>query len=319
MGLSDGQEAGGGGGVKFLFWLGNHNALGQRSLEDVIGIVGHQLRALGHEATWDPRNHAFLLPSMGINVVVEGFTPTSIQIIAEAKKRGARFLCLATEEPTDKGFNYGTQAEMVMRQETFAEAGHMFEGILHLVPGEHVTRWYGQFAPSAPAELGYAPTLERVTPQQPEWEFGFFGSVTKRRLKILKQLARRCGLPKAVRIVSDFSTQQERDQVMRSAKVIVQLRKFEAMGLVSSSRCCTALCLGRPIIAEPHLLSDEWEGVVRFAKTSEAFLDEAMFVRAAWKPVWNKQFEQFKRVMSPERCIGEPLRRIGLLEERAAA
>ena len=38
--------------LRFLFNLMNHNKVGQRSLEDVIGIIGHMLRALGHEANW---------------------------------------------------------------------------------------------------------------------------------------------------------------------------------------------------------------------------------------------------------------------------
>ncbi|MEK7749585.1 MAG: hypothetical protein AAB277_01250, partial [Planctomycetota bacterium] len=82
--------------------------------------------------------------------------------------------------------------------------------------------------------------------------FGFFGSLSRRRLKILKTLARYIGSEKAIRVVSDFPTQDERDAAMRSARVILQIRKYDEMGLVSSSRCNTALCNGRPVIAEPH-------------------------------------------------------------------
>src|SRR5262249_43063308 len=149
--------------------------------------------------------------------------------------------------------------EMVYRQQTFPEAAKFCEGILHLVPGEHVTNWYGQFAPAAPIELGFAPTLVRINNVEPDYEFGFYGSLTPRRHSILKRLAKRVGKDKAVRLVVDFATQQERDDTMRRAKVIIQVRKFDSMGLVSSSRCNTALCLGRPVIAEPHLLSKPWD------------------------------------------------------------
>lgn len=120
--------------MQFLFNIFNHNELGQRSLEDVIGIVGHQLRALGHTAIWQPNNDQFLGKGNGINVVVEGFVEGSIRAIAAAKAQGARFIILATEEPSPKGFNQGTQPEMIMRQKTFPEAAKHVDGILHLVP-----------------------------------------------------------------------------------------------------------------------------------------------------------------------------------------
>src|SRR4029077_15119940 len=97
----------------FVVNMFNHNILGQRSLEDVVGIFGHQLRALGHECIWDPSNAKFLDQSSGINIIVEGFTPASVAAIAEAYRSGARFLCLATEEPIEgKGFNHGKEREM---------------------------------------------------------------------------------------------------------------------------------------------------------------------------------------------------------------
>lgn len=298
----------------FNFWLANHNDMGKRSLEDVIGIMGHQLRALGHEAIWDSNKDVFVLKPDGYNVVVEGFTPSVINALTRGYDAGARFICLATEEPTERGFNHGTQREMIYRQNTFPNAAPYLDGILHLVPGNHVTQWYGQFAPSAYAELGYAPTLVRpnVYPE-PDYEYGFFGSLTPRRERLLRRLSKRIGKPKAVRVTADFATQGDRDREMSRAKVILQLRKFETMGLVSSSRCCTALFLGRPVLAEPHDLSHEWEGIVRFSSSVESFLDEALFVRGAWRNIYASQFNNFKRVMTPMRCVGTPLQKIGIL------
>lgn len=299
--------------TQFCFWLENHHTLGQTSLEDVIGIMGHQMRALGHHAVWDTNRRGELLgKGQGINVVVEGFFPKMIELMAKAHEQGARFVILATEEPTPKGFNHGTQIEMVKRQEIFPEAAKYAEGILHLVPGDHVTRWYSQFAPSAYAELGYAPALVRRGDFEPTFDFGFYGSFTPRRKKLLKRLAMAIGTEKPVKIVSDFKTQTERDALMRQAKVIVQIRKFEEMGLVSSSRCNTALCLGRPVVAEPHDLSAPWDEVVRFSQTIEGFITACLMVRASWRRTWSDQFDRFKKKMTPELCIGEPLRRIGL-------
>lgn len=294
----------------------NHSDIGQRSLEDVIGIFGHQLRAIGHKAIWQSHNRDFIQGHEGINVVVEGFVPQHAMMLAEAKRQGARFLMLATEEPTERGFNHGTQAEMVKRQRDFPGAAQHFEGILHLVPGDHITKWYSQFAPSAYLELGYAPSLMRVRAVEPDYDFGFYGSLTKRRYGILKRLANRIGTDKAVKVVADFKTQEERDEQMSRAKVILQVRKFDKMGLVSSSRCNTALSLGRPVVAEPHLLSKPWDEVVKFTNSMEGFYATAMMVRGMWKGVHAEQLSKFKDKFGPEKCVGEALAKIGLDLER---
>jgi hypothetical protein len=311
--------------VQFLFNLFNHTEVGRRSLEDVIAIVGHQLNALGHRAVYVAQNDQFVTSDSGINVVVEGFTPATTAAIASAHMQGARFLILATEEPTPKGFNWGTQKEMVWRQDTFPAAARHCEGILHLVPGEHVTRWYAQHAPTAEADLGYSPTLMRGDRFiVPDYEFGFYGSLTPRRKRVLKALAKMLPpTPKAIRLMVDFGSQMDRDMEMQRAKVIVQVRKFEAMGLVSSSRCNTALTLGRPIVPEPHEHKRPWDEVIDFPETMEQFFGKCMAVRAAWKSVHAAQLERFKVRMSPERCLGQALAAIGICggtaEARAAA
>lgn len=302
----------------FLANLFNHSELGQTSLEDVLGIWGHQARALGHQIVWDQRNAQFLntVAGQGMNVVVEGFTGDAIKIMKQAYEQGARFIILATEEPTEKGFNHGTQAEMVKRQITFPEAAKYAEGIICLVPGDNVVNWYGQFAPSAYTELGYAPSLVRPGDTIPKYDFGFYGSVTVRRMRILKKLARRMNLsPFAVRIVGDFKSQLERDAIMRQAKVIVQIRKFEEMGLVSSSRCNTALCLGRPVVAEPHLLSKPWDEIIKFTSTTEGFYDACMLARGTWQGMYQAQMDRFKTKLSPENCVGAALEKIGVLNK----
>lgn len=268
---------------------------------------------------WEETNENFYIGSDIVNVVVEGFVAGHESIIAAAKEKGARFMMMATEEPTDKGFNHGTQEEMVKRQRDFPAVAKHFEGILHLVPGDHITKWFSQFAPSAYLELGYAPSLVRKHNIEPDYDFGFYGSLTSRRLKILKKLANKINSPKAVKIVADFKTQHERDAQMSRAKVIVQVRKFDEMGLVSSSRCNTALSIGRPVVAEPHLLSKPWDEVVRFSQTLEGFFATAIMVRSMWKGIHADQFGKFKNRFTPEFCVGEPLARIGILEDKRVA
>jgi hypothetical protein len=310
--------------MRFLVNMFNHSELGQRSLEDVVGIFGHQVRALGHDIIWDQKNQKFYntLGGQGINIVVEGFTESSIQVIANAHAQGCRFIILATEEPCEEpghvGFNQGTQREMVYRQKTFPEAAKFSDGIIHLVPGEHVTRWYGQFAPTSYTELGYAPTLERPDRTTPRYDYGFYGSVTKRRMKILRKLAKYAGygsMDRAVRIVPDFKEQIDRDRAMRDVRVVVQIRKFDEMGLVSSSRCNTALCLGRPVVAEPHLLSKPWDEIVTFAPTIEAFYNSALMARSAWRGIHADQMNKFKNKLPPAACAGAALAKLGVVEK----
>lgn len=297
---------------QFLFWLANHSHAGQRSLEDVIMILGCQLQAMGHKAVWDKANDKLLSKDSGINIIVEGFTDASIQVMRDYHAQGARFIILATEEPTPRGFNHGIDPEMVMRQRRFPEAAVFAEAIWHLVPGQHVTDWYGQFAPTAPVELGYAAMLMRhAVHQEPEFDFGFYGSMSRRRLQILKRLAKRTNKIKAIRVVNDFATQAERDAAMREAKVILQIRKEEKMGLVSSSRCNTALMLGRPVIAEPHELARPWSEVVRFSRSLEAFYDDAMLMRAVWRGAYQDQLAKFRQKLPADLCVGPGLALLG--------
>lgn len=204
---------------------------------------------------------------------------------------------------------------MRQRQIMFPEAAKYCEGILYLVPGKYVHEFYSSCAPSAYVELGHAPTLFRAkTGVAPEYEFGFYGSLSERRLKILKKLSTRMlNTPKAVRIVADFSTQEQRDEEMQRCKVILQIRKFDKMGLVSSSRCNTALHLGRPVVAEPHdlALSKPWNEVVQFTNSLEEFYATANTFRALWRWKWEEQYNKLRTMLTPDYCVGRAFREIG--------
>jgi hypothetical protein len=324
--------------TQFAWNTFSHNAIGTRSIEDIIEIISCQLIALGHTSVWgkdvradvSERNNHFVGGDNGVNIIVEGFREHHIRTVADLHARGARFVVLATEEPTEKGFNHGTDKEMVERQQVFPLVAPYIEGIVHLVPGDHVTRWYSQFAPAAYTELGWSPKImrqaapivakdgngaQRVIPE-PDYEFGFFGSLTPRRHKLLKKLAKKVtNNPKAIITVVDFPTRSERDNTMRRAKVILQLRKFDEMGLVSSSRCNTALSIGRPVIAEPHDLCKPWDEVVRFSRTQESFVDEAIFMLSMWRGIYQSQLAKFKEKFPPEACIGRALEILGVGQE----
>ncbi len=316
----------------FVFHTFNHTALGSRSLEDPISVVAHQLKALGHRAVWDPTNVSkitdgkidvggvkFATGADAYNVIVEGFNADLARVITAVQAAGVKMICLATEEPTPNGFNHGTDRQMRERQAIFPEVGRICEAIWHLVPGQRITDWYGQFAPAAFVELGHAPSLMRLTEEEPTHDFGFFGSPSPRRVGLLRRLQKLSGKP--LLLVTNFLPQAERDVVMKRAKVILQLRKTEAMGLVSSARCNTALCLGRPVVAEPHELSHPWDQVIKFAGSEQEFYDLCFLTRGAWRAVAAAQLERFRAKLSPEFCLGPALAQLleGSGAGRAAA
>jgi hypothetical protein len=291
---------------RFIVNLFNHNEKGKRSLEDVVAILAHQLRALGHVCEWNDRQ--LIQGFDGLNLIIEGFVPGGIECLRRAHARGGRFIIVATEQPTPKGFNWGFDPEMVERQKNFPEAAQYAEAILCLVPGSE--EWYGQHAPAARIELGFAPTLVRPASGEPDHVFGFYGSLTKRRRTILRRLERKVAYERALRLIYNFASREERDREMQRARLLVQIRVTEKAQLVSSSRLATALCLGRPVVAEPHHLSQEWEKVVHFSGSTDEFVEDAVNMRSFWKSLHAKQFDRFREIMSPQRCLGNALDRL---------
>lgn len=293
----------------FSFSTFNHCRQGKIIVEDITRIMGYQMTALGHEASWT--EHPSFIPAVGgFNVILESFAddPNTIRQIAAAHSAGCRFLYVATEEPTDNGFNHGLEPAMVERQAAFAEAAQYCDGILHLVPGEHVTRWYGQFAPTAYAELGHAALLDQpVGDAEPTYDFGFFGKMTWRRGQMLDRLH-----ATVVRIDTLDVPRETRDRLMRQAKVIVQIRANEEWGMVSSTRCAASLNLGRPVVAEPHPDPRPWDQVVHFSESIDAFFADAAAAARDWRAIHAIQRASFERTLTPEVCIGLPLRKIGI-------
>ena len=139
------------------------------------------------------------------------------------------------------------------------------------MPGDGVTRWYSKFAPSAYAELGFAPTMVEDGREEPDLDFGFYGLMTWRRREIIDAIAARTGKP-VLEMTSLLTPRAERNAEMRRAKVILQIRANLETQWVSSTRCASALHMGRPIVAEPHGIKGPWEEIVPFSDTQEIVL-----------------------------------------------
>ena len=75
--------------MRLRFNTFNHSDLGRRSIEDVIDIIGQQLRALGHEVEWDDKQ--YYQEGHGLNVIFESFNEAAIVELKRAHDNGCRF------------------------------------------------------------------------------------------------------------------------------------------------------------------------------------------------------------------------------------
>lgn len=298
--------------MKFNFMTFNHGPQGRIIIEDIAEVMRRQMRSLGHDMIYSPDDPTFFTDA--VNIVVESFAdnPRTVERMAEAVSFGCKILILATEEPTDNGFNHGLDPAMIERQNAFPNAANFAHGILHLVPGQHVSDWYGALLPSAHYELGWGqPTYESPDDIVPDHDFGFFGKMTWRREKMLAQFEQLTGGP-VLRLTTLDVPRHERDTIMRRAKVILQIKGNDQWGVVSSTRCASALMFGRPVIAEPHDYDQPWFNVVHFSPTIDRFFVDAMAARQHWRQLHATQHARFKSELSPMRCLGWALKKIGV-------
>lgn len=296
----------------FCFSDFNHCPQGRRAIEDIVAIMGHQLIDLGHEVYWPTGLPEFVGGGPGrINVLLEAFTDDDcIDTVARAHAAGCRFLFVATEEPTPLGFNSGNNYGMIDRQRVFPDAARYAAAILHLVPGDAVGEWYGRYAPSARAELGYSESLRSPSSMvEPPFDFGFFGQMTPRRVEILNRL-RDVG---SVLVEARLELPREvRDAEMRRAKVIVTVRAQDNVEYVSSTRCAAAILFGRPVVAEPHAVHLGWDDVIDFATSMDGFYEAARAALGSWRSLHEEQLDRMALYLTPDACLGRALREVGL-------
>ncbi len=285
----------------FQFNTFNITAIGRLAMQDILSNIGRQMEALGHEMFWS--DDGFAQGDDTYVILCEGFFDNHLEVMREAKVAGVKFIIFATETPSALGFNAGLTEEMRVRQRTFGEAAKCAVAIWYSSVGSG--EWYAKFGlPVAHIELGYAPNSVRHPQNVLDHDFGFFGSLTKRRHAILRRVAReKIGDHRALVRYTQFESVEMRDAQMVRCRVILQIRPHEAMGRVSTSRCCTALHIGRPVIAEHHSHPGVWGEIIEFAH-HDIFIQRAIRMHGRWEVAYAEQFARFKELLSPEKCVG---------------
>lgn len=292
--------------MHFQFNTFNITGQGRLAMQDILSNIGRQMEALGHECFWS--DDGFAAGPDTYCILTEGFFDNHIETMRQAQEAGVKFIILATEAPGLHGFNAGLTDELVVRQRTFWKAASHAHAIWATILNS--VGWYSQFKiPCAYAELGYAPESVR----HPEnllgldHDYGFFGSLTERRNKMLHAFARSTvdGHRARVRYVN-FDTVQNRDSAMARCRVILQIRPHDQMAMLSTSRCATAMHIGRPVIAEHHKEPGVWKDIIEFAHP-DVFILRAAKMHRRWEAAYAEQFAAFKAILPPEKCIGRTI------------
>lgn len=292
--------------MQFQFNTFNITGLGRVAMQDIFSNICRQMEALGHEAFWT--DDGFAHGDDAYVILTEGFFDTHLEVMKQAAESGVKFIIMGTEAPSKDGFNGGLTEELRVRQKTFYKAAEYAVAIWCTILNS--VEWYSQFGkPAAFLDLGYAPASVRhpTNPAGLDHDYGFFGSITERRYKMLENFARSRvdGHKARVRAVS-FDTVENRDSAMSRCRVVLQIRAHEKMAMLSTSRCSTALHIGRPVIAENHLDPGPWAEIIEFAHP-DIFILKAARMHARWQEAHAEQFERFKRLLPPEACVGKTI------------
>lgn len=282
--------------MHFRFFLGNHNEIGRRSLEDVIHALGAQILDLGHTA--DRSDKSVRIDA--INIISEGFTELETQQFLSHKRQGLRFILLMPESLLNNSLNDFQTPVYQERYRQFMKVAPEADAIWCLVPGTAAK--LRDLNPNAvDVELGYSPRRRRELTKEPNYDFGFFGALTAFRRETLDEFRRR---GHSLLVSRKLAPPDERDRDVANCRVILHIRASGTWKIISSSRCSTALHVGRPVVSQPVASRSIWKRIIRFSGSHDSFFDEAARVAHQWELHWQRQFAAFQRLLPAERCIG---------------
>lgn len=282
--------------MHFRFFLGNHSEIGRKSLEDVIHALGAQILDLGHTAD---RSDTTVRPD-AINVICEGFTEAETERVMTLRRHGCRVVLVCTESIAGDSLNNFQSEDYQGRYHQLMKVAPNVDAIWCLVPGT-AAALRSHNANARDVELGYSPRRLRKLRTKPQYDFGFFGSVTGYRRRTLQEFGRR---GHSVYVMRNFAPPDERDRAIANCKVVLHVKATKSWKIVSSSRCSTALHIGRPVVAQPIASDSIWKEIVRFSMTQDAFYDDAARVMRNWETHWGRQIARYKDLLSADKCLG---------------
>lgn len=310
--------------MHFLFNRENHKAELRFSFDDTTSTIGAQLEHFGH--TWEINDRQVSFAADTVNVLFEGFSEEALQVYGAHVRQGARYLCIATEQPTGYDahgmggeFNFGKPDHMHGRQAKFIEACDRldFVAIWPLVAGDETLAWYRRWCPRvAHLPIGFAPRMLRSPAREPEFDFGMYGSIPEgaRRWRWLERLHQETGASVHILGSKGIVPVEERDAEMQRCRVLLQIRPSEDSELVSSSRIAASLHAGRCVVAEHHRLPGLYGQVARFAPEPgfASFRRSCQLALAHWRGEYLQQMAAFREILSPEATLLPALEAAGI-------
>jgi len=225
--------------MRFSICSGNHG--NSTSITDTVTWLQRALQECGHRADINTG-----IEPLAVNILIEHFVDEkSLRDLLEGRRKGARYLLIATEPIVGGVFNggienqhwhYGNTDYWKLRFDAFKIAARMAEEIWVLA--ESMLPAYAQLFPDVPVRFlphGHVDDLATVR-QRPERErdidFYFSGSMTEHRRRILSELARQ-----HVVVVNDQTTPEYlRQDHLSRAKVCLSLRLSPRNCIPSVSR-----------------------------------------------------------------------------------
>ena len=287
----------------FEGWQGGMGGLARQSLSfsdmlsadaqagDQVDDLRDQIEAHGHTFTTTRGN---FLPPPVYNIFAEGTLETLKHParVHEMARAGYGLIALITEEPTlvtTEGlcWNYMTTGTWEHRADLFVEIAPALSAAWCYVPGgAAIMRRF--VAVAADIDMAWGQRFNRRRPLPvPHFDFCFFGGLTPRRQRMLAEIAKR-GFK--VDIIPHSSSLARRDERIPHSRIVLDIKQHHWWDLVSSVRYVTALCCGRPVVAEwrSERFRAGWEGAVRFAPPGE-LIDVAADQLARWAPLYDAQ------------------------------
>ncbi len=138
--------------------------------------------------------------------------------------------------------------------------------------------------------------------------------VNRRRDMVCRRLAANHIVTRQTPEIWGLLSRSARDLMIRSAKVTLQIKPFSISRIISGSRCAWSLMNGTPVVSElTYSEGSEWPEVIEMAQSYDGFDALAVDMLPRYAAAWVKQYEAFKRIMSPERQLGRALRDLGIL------